>query len=68
MTIKQCDRCGKTYNLTSKERKNTDHQLTGTYEYGTYGPIKFHIDLCPECAERFDEWMNEDKEIKYTRW
>lgn len=69
MTIKQCDRCGKTYNLNSKKSKNTDHQLAGTYEYGTYGPIKIsHIDLCPECAEKFNEWMNEDKETKYKTW
>jgi len=33
MTVKQCDRCGKTYNLNSKKSKNTDHQSTGTYEY-----------------------------------
>lgn len=58
MNAKKCDRCGKYY--------ETENSVTIQYVYGQVKfvpfiglcPEKTTYDLCADCAEEFQEWMN----------
>lgn len=54
-TIKVCDRCGR--KLFTFDKK--------LFVSAGYGPLTiYNYDLCPECAEKFFNWMGNETDDK----
>lgn len=53
MQVNQCDRCGKIYD---PEEDKQDVMVEVRNPWKSSMSIE-HYDLCPECAEEFDEWI-----------
>lgn len=54
-TVKKCDRCGKIY----EKEKYSDIEIV---EARTSGAILNRYDICPDCVDRFHEFLS-DKQI-----
>lgn len=57
---KQCDRCGKYYELNPKNLPGTKtgpkYSVNYYKQLGILGAEVESFDLCPECAQQFTEW------------
>lgn len=52
MTVKKCDRCGKTFDVNEY---NGERQLI-TLKYGEIR-LQERTDLCADCVKSFKEWL-----------
>ncbi len=54
-SIKICDHCGKKLFAFNKK----------LFISAGYGPLTlYHYDLCPECAQKFFDWIYDDQNDK----
>ena len=65
MKVIYCDRCGK---IIDKENRNPYQQSIipiNRYIILKSNPLTYeidiHVDLCPDCQEKLDEWIKECK-------
>lgn len=65
----KCDRCGKLYDLSTEDEDNygvcTLKRQAWTADNIEYIPDR-KLDLCPDCCNELDEWMNKGKAKENT--
>jgi hypothetical protein len=63
---RKCDRCNGYFELSAEDQKNRNYpyDMKGTYVkimlFGRYGEVENSVrwfDLCPNCVERLDKWL-----------
>ena len=59
MKAYKCDRCGKLYELTNKERV-----IRSTCVYGVHDSFGNFLDLCGKCFDELQEWAIVYKEVE----
>jgi hypothetical protein len=64
---RKCDRCHGYFELSAEDQKNRNYpyDMKGTYVkimlFGRYGEVETSVrwyDLCPNCIESLDKWLN----------
>lgn len=60
MTARKCDRCGKYYDKNEKMHKGNSCKYTpsGIVEESIYGHYYNHKDLCDDCLEKLERFLN----------
>lgn len=60
MTARKCDRCGKYYDKNEKVHKSGSFKYTpkGIVEESTYGHYYSPKDLCDDCLEKLERFLN----------
>lgn len=66
MDAKKCDRCGKYYDPDVNVGYIGEDRLFQHHGCLYFYPVEDspHIDLCPECSDRFESWLNEVRNEK----
>lgn len=54
MTFKRCDRCGKEYHIT-----DFTALPVRVYRQKNMGDLGKMVDLCEECTNELDQWLDE---------